>query len=135
MKGGQDIGNKLLWIKQNYTEDEFMININLIEAISQTIVYFDLEQQWLDRNNGNISKNWKQSDINKIYVPMKMHLWQKQIDKIIYSNNDGDLLLAKERQYASYIKIKNCGTKLYQSNELSLKLNVCEFTSWQKNEQ
>ena len=45
MKGGQDIGNKLLWIKQNYTEDEFMMNNNLIEAISQTIVYFDLEQQ------------------------------------------------------------------------------------------
>ena len=80
IKGGQDIGNKLLWIKQNYTEDEFMINNNLIEAISQTILYFDLDQQWLDRNNGNISKNWKQNDINKIYVPMKMHLWQKQID-------------------------------------------------------
>ena len=66
MKGVHDIGNKLILIKQSYTEDEFMINNNLIEAFYQTILYFDLEQQWIDRNNGNISRSWKQNDINKL---------------------------------------------------------------------
>ena len=45
MKEEKDIGNKLIWIKQNYTEDEFMIKNNLIEELFQTILYFDLEPQ------------------------------------------------------------------------------------------
>ena len=112
-----------------------MVKNNLIEAFCQTILYFDLEQQWIDRNNGNISRSWKQNDINAVYVPMKMDPWQKkQIDKIIYTNNVGVGVLAKERHYASYNKIKKYGTKSYQSNDLSLKLNVWELTNRQKNE-
>ena len=43
MEGDQEIGNKLIWINQNYTEDESMKNIKLRIELSQRILYFDLE--------------------------------------------------------------------------------------------
>ena len=70
MEGDKEIGNKLIWMKRNYTEDESMKNIKLRIELSQRILYFDLEQYYISRTDGRISRSWEQNDINEV----KFHL-------------------------------------------------------------
>ena len=65
MEGDQEIGNKLIWIKRNYTEDESMKNIKLRIELSQRILYFDLEQYYISKTDGRTSRSWEQNYINK----------------------------------------------------------------------